>query len=182
MCSIIAKVTPTRVVILDGPCCMRVEDIERLCPKISRANGWGEYYLTEVPRRPNEYRISLAGDIAARLEGSPVVTFIYRGATLHFRNAAQLHVVRNYIADKLRKPRRYSGYERYLRALPAKVLASRARRQVLSRLDALLAKQPATSGLSGDGIRYEVNDAVGVMRLGQRVSKAKTSIRRSPRR
>jgi hypothetical protein len=55
MCTVIAKETPTRVVVLTGiPCCLCVDDVTPSIPKVTAANGWFQLYAesidVEVPR------------------------------------------------------------------------------------------------------------------------------------
>ena len=46
MCTVIAKESQTRVIVLKGlQCCLSVEEIEEYIPKVSRANGWFELYV-----------------------------------------------------------------------------------------------------------------------------------------
>lgn len=49
MCTVIAKETKSRVVVLSGvPCCLTVADITSSIPKVNEANGWFELYEGEI--------------------------------------------------------------------------------------------------------------------------------------
>lgn len=174
MCTFIAKVTDSRVTILRGPCCMSVEEIQALCPKISRANGWDEYSVDEgVPERPTKIVVDLARDVLERLPISPVAELTYRKQTLHFRSKEQVRVVRSYIAATLRNARNYPPYKRYLECLPKHFLAKHDRAKVLKRLDALLAELPPGAGVSRDAVAYSVSDGVGIVEAARAVKARK---------
>ncbi|MEI6807990.1 MAG: hypothetical protein WCN95_04650 [bacterium] len=162
MCTLIAKVTKNTVTILDGPCCMSVEDIAVLCPKISRKNGWKEYGVDTYPQRQKTVRISLDDDVLSRHPVAPIAVFSYRKGLLHFRSVDQIRIVRSYIADTLRSPRKYPGHERYLMTLPKPFLGSHDRPKVLKRMDKLLKPLPSAEGPSADDARYAVKDGFGV--------------------
>jgi hypothetical protein len=49
MCTVIAKETKTRVVVLSGlPCCLSVADVAASIPKVTEANGWFELFDGEI--------------------------------------------------------------------------------------------------------------------------------------
>jgi len=156
MCTQIAKVTKNRITIIDGPCCMTVEDIEEVCPKISRKNGWQEYNVGGQPFGLKNIHISLDDDILARFPVEPVATLTYRGQVLHFRIVNQIRVVRSYIADLIRDPRKYSGYRNYLMALPSAFLGRHDRHKVTKRIDKILNNLSDKIGPTADKSAYDV--------------------------
>ncbi len=49
MCTVLAKESQTRVIVLTGVrCCLTVEHVEPYIPKVSRENGWFEVYVGDI--------------------------------------------------------------------------------------------------------------------------------------
>ena len=49
MCTVLAKESQSRVIVLTGVrCCLSVEQVEPYIPKVSRENGWFELYNGEI--------------------------------------------------------------------------------------------------------------------------------------
>lgn len=49
MCTVIAKESKSRVVVLSGlPCCLSVAEVASSIPKVNEANGWVELYEGEI--------------------------------------------------------------------------------------------------------------------------------------
>ena len=49
MCTVIAKESATRVVVLTGlPCCLSVAEVSASVPKVTEANGWFELFEGEI--------------------------------------------------------------------------------------------------------------------------------------
>ncbi len=169
MCTFIGKVTARRIVLIQGtPCCLRVEDIQAINPKISRANGWEELPIDvggwnwpewthwtlhkkdgrlphNLPRTRDDGRkvawLDLSEDIQRHIPSHPVAALTYRRRTIHFWNWDTLRVLRAYVADSQRKPQKYPGYERYLSVVPKEFLRAHDRPKVLKKLDAKLAAE-----------------------------------------
>jgi hypothetical protein len=55
MCTVIAKESATRVVVLSGlPCCLSVAEVTPSIPKVAEINGWFELFTGEItPDVPN---------------------------------------------------------------------------------------------------------------------------------
>jgi hypothetical protein len=73
MCTVIAKESASRVVVLTGiPCCVSVEDVSSAVPKVARANGWFELFVGELEEVPQWARWLDCNAKQKALENAPV--------------------------------------------------------------------------------------------------------------
>ena len=165
MCTCIAKVTSTKFTVLTGlPCCLSVEEVEEHYPSISRARGWREVPIEVYPSSESRSRDGSAAEeeidhrterrfvgltlddegraILRKLTGATRRTFVasltFRARTIRFRSRDQISVLKDYIASRLREPHRYTGYEAFLRNIPAVFLRRSRARVLVKRLNRLL--------------------------------------------
>jgi hypothetical protein len=166
MCTLVGKLTHSKLIVIGGtPCCLQVEEIQAINPKISRDNGWEEIHVDEIvadlpawthwtfykekghlpanlPQTTPDGRrlvwIDLEEDVRMHFPEEPVAQFTYRGATIHFRDWDRVKVLRSFVADTLRRISRYPGHERFLRMIPSAFLGQTDRSKVVKKLDRLL--------------------------------------------
>lgn len=63
MCTLIAKESATRLVVLEGlPCCLSVEDVTPAIPKVRRENGWFELFVGAIGRAVPAWAAWLEGE------------------------------------------------------------------------------------------------------------------------
>jgi len=68
MCTVIAKESQSRVIVLTGiPCCTDVDVVGKQIPKVTRENGWFELYVGEVCREVPEWAYWLGADAQAKV-------------------------------------------------------------------------------------------------------------------
>ncbi|MGV3524794.1 MAG: hypothetical protein ACO1RX_11230 [Candidatus Sericytochromatia bacterium] len=167
MCTWIAKETDEHLTVLRGPtCCLPVEALEAIHPKISRANGWNEIYvgrfdtvlppwtgwLTSEQKQylPAELRartedgkklifLDIEDDLLALLPAAPIAELDYRGTLLHFAERGHIVALRDFIASGARQAEGFGSYARYLQHLPKGILGKADRPKVVRRLEKLLA-------------------------------------------
>lgn len=167
MCTLVGKKTSSKVVVIvNTPCCLFVEDLEAINPKISRKNGWEEiaagagtgvdlpewarltFYkengnlpkevLTTRPDGKRLVRLELEEAVQLRYPVKPVATFTYRGRTLHFWDWNRVRALLSYVSDNLRKVSNYPEQERFLKMVPTTFLRAPDRPKVIKKLRKLL--------------------------------------------
>jgi hypothetical protein len=140
MCSaIIRERGSVLLVVKNLPCCIPLERVTALDPSICAARGWKAVGNWSQTKKRVQY-IELPYDLTRRLGGStPIAQLEYKRRVVHFRSQEQIRVTRDFIAARLRRAQDYREYCSFLQALPAEMIAARARTTVTRRLDALLA-------------------------------------------
>ena len=173
MCTRIGKKTSTTFTILGGtPCCMDVEEIEAINPKINRKNGWEEFSMDELGGKypdwvdsiwynpnskiPEGLRpetidgqkivwIDMDEDVRMHLPKDPVAELTLGIITIHFRDWERVEVLRDFVSDKLRKKECYPNHVHFLRMIPTVFLLKKNRYKVIKNLEKLLDEKGVTS-------------------------------------
>ena len=80
MCTVIAKETKARVVVLSGlPCCLSVADVGASIPKVTEANGWFELFDGEIAVDVPGWAAWLESDAKVKAIGKRVFFFDVSG-------------------------------------------------------------------------------------------------------
>ena len=173
MCTRIGKRTSTTFTILGGtPCCMDVEEIEAINPKISRKNGWEEFSMEEldgeypgwieniqhsqngkIPKGPHPKTtggqkiiwIDMAKGVRMHYPKDPVAEITLGKISIHFRDWWRVEVLRAFVSDKLRKKESHPNYVHFLRMIPTVFLLKKNRDKVIKKLEKLLEEKNAIS-------------------------------------
>jgi hypothetical protein len=143
MCtSIVRERDSILLVVRNLPCCLPLEKVTALDPSICAARGWKAVGGFWPSKKPVQF-IELPYDLTRRLGGTtPLAELEYKRRSVHFRSQEQLRVTRAFIAARLRRAQDFPEYRSFLEALPAELIAARARATVTRRLDALIAGLP----------------------------------------
>ncbi len=146
MCTWVSKVRGNKVLRLKGiHCCMSVEVVEAVAPKICRANGWRELSVDAAPGE-NEVWVALKDDAVCLLNRiQPAGVLEFRGRTVHFIDRERIAATQAYIAARDRRTADFPSHQEFLENLPAEFLKASARKRVVGLLDRVLSQAGVTN-------------------------------------